>query len=87
MTKCTDIDISGMSNAQVLEAASRAADAWLEQELAASEALLADIGATAEEIDAAIGRNGFVRRMLQQDRDAQVAEIEHWLMGSNATRH
>jgi hypothetical protein len=64
-----------------------AADAWLERELANSEILLVDQGATPEEIENAIGPHGYVRKMLQKDRDSQIAEGERWLSGNDDTRH
>jgi hypothetical protein len=59
----------------------------LEEQLAASEILLIDQGATAEEIEAALGRDGYVRKMLEKDRAAQIAEVEAWLNGTDDTRH
>ena len=45
------------------------------------------IGATPEEIENAIGPHGYVRKMLQKDRDSQIAEGERWLSGNDDTRH
>jgi hypothetical protein len=43
--------------------------------------LLIDLGASSEEIEAAIGPDGYARRMLREDRDAQIREVARWLAG------
>lgn len=73
-----------MTNSEVLAKTIAIADAWLEQELERSEIVLRDQGATEEELQAAFGPDGFVRRLLEQDRDEQIAEVQQWLDG---TRH
>jgi hypothetical protein len=62
-------------------------DAWLERELEAAEITLLDLGASLEEVENAIGAHGYVRRMLQADRDAQIAEVTRLLSGDSATLH
>jgi hypothetical protein len=76
-----------MTNAQALAETIALADAWMERELANAEILLLDLGSTLEEVDRAIGRDGYVRRMLQEDRDRQVAAVARWLGGCDATLH
>jgi hypothetical protein len=49
--------------------------------------LLIDLGATAEELEAAIGPGGCCSKMLCEDRDAQIREVERWLSGNDATLH
>jgi hypothetical protein len=44
---------------------------------------LLDLGATAEELEAAIGPDGYCRKMLEEDKAAQIAEVERWLTGSD----
>ena len=76
-----------MTNGQVLAETIARCDAVLEEQLAATEILLIDQGATAEEIEAAIGRDGYMRRMLQEDRDQQIAAVARWLAGGDDTLH
>jgi hypothetical protein len=76
-----------MTNGQVLAETIARCDAVLEEQLAATEILLIDQGATAEEIEAAIGRDGYMRRILQEDRDQQIAAVARWLAGGDDTLH
>jgi hypothetical protein len=76
-----------MTNAEALARTIELADAWLEAELERSEILLIDQGATAAELSRALGPHGFVRKMLEQDRAAQIAEVARWLAGSDGTLH
>jgi hypothetical protein len=76
-----------MTRAETLALTITRCDAWMEEQLMASEILLIDLGATAEEIGAAIGRDGFARKWLQADRDQQIAEVERWLSGNDNTLH
>ena len=62
-------------------------DARLEAELEKSELLLIDQGATAAEIEAALGRDGYMRKMLEKDRAEQIAEVTAWLSGNDGTQH
>jgi hypothetical protein len=73
-----------MTNAEVLALTIARCDAILEEQLEATEILLIDLGATAEELEAAIGPGG---KMLCEDRDAQIREVERWLSGNDATLH
>ena len=45
---------------------------------------IANSGATLEEIENAVGPGGFMRRVLEADRDQQIAEVEKWLAGTPA---
>lgn len=76
-----------MTNGQVLAETIARCDAVLEEQLAATEILLIDQGATAEEIAAAVGPGGWSRRMLKEDCDAQIREVERWLSGNDGTLH
>jgi hypothetical protein len=76
-----------MTNAEVLALTIARCDAILEEQLEATEILLIDLGATAEELEAAIGPGGYCRKMLCEDRDAQIREVERWLSGNDATLH
>jgi hypothetical protein len=68
-----------MTNGQVLAETIARCDAVLEEQLAATEILLIDQGATAEEIEAAIGRDGYMRAMLCASRNEQIAAVATWL--------
>ena len=46
-----------------------------------------DLGSTEEEIEAAIGPNGYTRLSLEKDRAEQIAEVARWLSGNDGTRH
>jgi hypothetical protein len=65
-----------MTNAEVFKLTIARCDKILEEQLAATEILLADLGASAEEIEAALDQT---RRTLQADRDAQIAAVARWL--------
>ena len=52
-----------------------------------AEILLLDRGATAEEIEAALGPHGYMRKMLVADRDRQIAAVTRWLSGTDGTLH
>ena len=62
-------------------------DKYFEEQLAGAEILFVDLGATAEELEAAIGPDGFCRKMLEEDRDAQIAAVARWLSGKDGTLH
>jgi hypothetical protein len=47
-------------------------DRFMQRQLIDAEILLVDLGATEEELEHALGPNGFARRMLREDRDRQV---------------
>jgi hypothetical protein len=49
--------------------------------------VLVDQGATEEEIEAALGRNGFMRAFFRADRDQQIREVARWLSGNDNTLH
>jgi hypothetical protein len=68
-----------MTRAEALAMTIERCDAMLEEQLAAAELLLIDLNATGEEIECAIGRDGYMRKMMQADRDAQVAAVRRWL--------
>jgi hypothetical protein len=55
--------------------------------LRTTEILLIDLGASAQEIEAAIGPDGYARKMLQEDRDQQIAAVARWLSGGDETLH
>ena len=74
-----------MTNAQVLLRTVGLADAWLEHTLEVVEIDLRDSGATLEEIENAVGPGGFMGRVLEADRDQQIAEVEKWLAGKDNT--
>jgi hypothetical protein len=76
-----------MTRAEALALLIERANAWLAGELEITERLLLDLGATAEEIEAAIGLGGWSRKMLEESRDQQIAVEERWLMGQDNTRH
>jgi hypothetical protein len=76
-----------MTNAQALALTIARADAWLERELENAEIVLIDQGATAAELERALGSDGYMRKMLQEDRDAQVRQVAEVLAGNDGTRH
>jgi hypothetical protein len=76
-----------MTNAEVLKETMESCDARLEAELERAEILLLDRGATAEEIEAALGPHGYMRKMLVADRDRQIAAVTRWLSGTDGTLH
>jgi hypothetical protein len=76
-----------MTAAEALQRTIELCDARFEAELEKSELLLIDHGATAEEVEAAIGSHGFVRKMLERARSAQIAEVTAWLAGGGPTWH
>jgi hypothetical protein len=57
------------------------------EQLASAEILFVDLGATAEELERMLGPDGFCRKMLQEDRNAQIAAVAAWLTGSDDTLH
>ena len=63
------------------------ADRWFEREIENAEILMRDLGSTEEEIEAAIGPNGYTRLSLEKDRAEQIAEVARWLSGNDGTRH
>ena len=76
-----------MTRAETLSKTVALANAWLARELENAEILMLDLGATPEEIAAALGPGGWSRAMLERDRDSQIAEVERWLSGNDGTRH
>jgi hypothetical protein len=52
---------------------------WMARELENTELLLLDHGATAEELEAAIGPGGYLRAMHCASRNEQIAEVALWL--------
>jgi hypothetical protein len=76
-----------MTNSEALKLTIARCERWLEEQLARTECLLIDLGATAEELEAAIGPGGCCSKMLCEDRDAQIREVERWLSGNDATLH
>jgi hypothetical protein len=48
---------------------------------------LIDCGATELELEAALGRDGYARKWLQEDRDRQVAEVTRWLTVGDSMLH
>jgi hypothetical protein len=76
-----------MTRAEAIALLIERCDAIMEEQLVRTECLLIDLGATAEEIEAAIGPDGWSRRMLQEDRDQQIAIESRWLMGHDDTLH
>jgi hypothetical protein len=76
-----------MTRAEMLELTVERANAWLERELEKAEILLLDLGATLEEVENAIGPNGYARKMFREDRDRQVREVARWLAVGDATLH
>jgi hypothetical protein len=68
-----------MTRAQALKLAIELCDAALERELEVSECTMIDCHATPEEIEAALGPDGFWRNMMQADRDQQVEVVVRWL--------
>jgi hypothetical protein len=64
-----------MTNEEVLAETIARCDALVEEALATAEVLLIDLGASSQEIEAAIGRDGYMRRLFKEDRDAQVREV------------
>jgi hypothetical protein len=54
------------------------------QQLEAAELVLLDQGATAEELERAIGRDGYMRKLMQADIDAQIREVTRWLTAATA---
>jgi hypothetical protein len=52
----------------------------LERQLAETEVMLADLGGTAQEIEATLA---LARRWLQAYRDEQIAEVKRWLVGED----
>ena len=62
-------------------------DARLEAEIESTEILMIDQGATAAELEAALGPHGWWRKMLEKDRAEQIAEVTAWLSGNDGTRH
>jgi hypothetical protein len=76
-----------MTRAETLKRTIELADAWMEREIENAELVLIDCGATEAELLRALGRDGYFRRMLQADRDAQIREVETWLAGNDGTRH
>jgi hypothetical protein len=73
-----------MTNAEVLALTIARCDAILEEQLEATEILLIDLGASEQEIAAAVGPGGWSRRMLKEDCDAQIREVERWLSATTA---
>lgn len=76
-----------MTRAEILALTVKRCDERFEEELTRTEILLLDLGGTAEEIEAAIGPDGFCRKMLQADRDQQIAAVARWLAIGSATLH
>jgi hypothetical protein len=76
-----------MTRAEALALLIERCNAWLARELENTEALLLGLNATPEEFERAIGPDGFCRKMLEEDRDQQIAEVERWLGGNGGTLH
>ena len=76
-----------MTRAETLALTVARCNEWTARELENTELLLLDHGATAEELEAAIGPGGFCRKMLEADRDQQIAEEARWLCGNDGTLH
>jgi hypothetical protein len=77
-----------MTRAEVFALTVKHCDAVLEEQLEAVELLLRAHSATVEEVENAIGPHGYARRMLCEDRDAQLRQVAAWLSGNgNGTLH
>lgn len=76
-----------MTRAEVLKRTIDLADAWLERELENAELVLIDCGATAQECAEARTVRGYMRSMLQADRDRQIANVAAWLAGGASVLH
>jgi hypothetical protein len=76
-----------MTQMEVLQQVIRSCDRNLEEQLARTEVLLCDLAATTEELAAAIGPNGFARKMLEADRAEQISAVAVWLSGQGDTLH
>lgn len=76
-----------MTRAEVFALTVKRCDAALAEQIEAAEIVLIDLGATAEEIAAAVGCDGYFYKLLQAVRDAQIAETARWLTGGDDTRH
>ena len=64
----------------------RLANKYFEREIESAELLLIDLGPTGEEIEVAIGRDGFMRKMLEADRDQQIREVNEWIASLKSPR-
>jgi hypothetical protein len=65
----------------------RRCNAAMAEQIEAAEFLLRAHGATEAEVEAAVGPHGYARRMLQEDRDAQIREVTRWLAVGDDTLH
>jgi hypothetical protein len=71
-----------MTKAEIFALTVERCNAALERELEAAEIVLVDQGATAQELEAALGPGGYTRKMLEADRDAQITQVARWLSGT-----
>jgi hypothetical protein len=76
-----------MTRAEALALTVARCNEWMARELENTELLLLDHGATAEELERALGPDGYARKMLQEDRDTQIREVARWLSGNDNTLH
>ncbi len=72
-----------MTRLEALRRTVELCDEHFEADLAGAEILLLDLGGTSEEVEAAIGPSGWWRKVLREDRDAQIAETARWLSGES----
>jgi hypothetical protein len=71
-----------MTALQALQLTVQLANAALLHQIAAAETLLYQLGASERDVKRALGEpDGFMRKMLVEDRDLQIAEVERWLAG------
>jgi hypothetical protein len=57
------------------------------EQLASAEILFVDLGASSEELERALGPDGFCRKMLEESRNEQIAAVVRWLASDGDVLH
>src|SRR5262245_22168772 len=83
----TDAIVSGMTNAEALALTIKRCDAHFERELENAEIILRDLGATDAEIIAAVGSDGYARKMFAATRKEQIAVATRFFMHGDEKVH
>jgi hypothetical protein len=73
-----------MTRQEVLQRTVERCDALMAEGLEAAEIFLVDLGADAQDLENALGPQGFWRKILEQDRDQQIDMVARWLRGERS---
>jgi hypothetical protein len=76
-----------MTRLEALRRTVELCDALMARQLEDAELLLVDHRATEDELRAALGPDGYARKMFREGRDAHIAVVATWLACGDDTLH